>query len=59
MKVPVTLGGQPLRALEQFTYDVSAEEVAEGGSFVRRILVGNFRPTDEIDYCIPGRGHDD
>lgn len=59
VKRPVVLGGRRLRALEQFTYDVSAEEMAEGGPFVRRILVGQFRPTDEIDYCIPGRGHDD
>ena len=59
VKRPVVLGGRRLRALEQFTFEVSAEEMDEGGPFVRRILVGQFRPTDEIDYCIPGRGHDD
>ena len=56
VKRPVTLGGQRLRVLDQFTYDVSAEDVPEGGPFVRRILVGQFRPTDQIDYCIPGQG---
>lgn len=59
VKRPVTLGARRLGALEQFTYDVTAEEMPEGGPFVRRILVGQFRPTDETDYCIPGRGDDD
>lgn len=59
VKRPITIGGRSLQPLEQFTYDVSAEELAEGGDFVRRILVGRFSPTDDIDYCIPGRGHDD
>lgn len=59
VKKPVTIGGRALQPLEQFTYDVSAEEMDEGGQFVRRILVGRFSPTDEIDYCIPGAGHDD
>lgn len=58
VKRPVVLGGRSLASLEQFTYDVSAEETSEGGPFVRRILVGQFRPADEIDYCIPGQGHD-
>lgn len=59
VKRSVVLGGRRLGPLEQFTYDVSAEEMAEGGPFVRRILVGRFRPTDDVDYCIPGRGHGD
>lgn len=58
VKRPVTIGGRTLRPLEQFTFDVSAEEMAEGGEFVRRILVGRFSPTDDVDYCIPGAGHD-
>lgn len=58
-KRPVVVGGQSLRTMEQFTYDVSAERMAEGGPFVRRIYVGQFRPTDDVDYCIPGEGHDD
>ena len=59
VKRPVVLGGQRLGTLEQFTFDVSAEEIAEGGQFVRRILTGRFRPTDDVDYCIPGQGHDE
>ena len=59
VKQPVTIGGRTLQPLEQFTFDVSAEEMAEGGQFVRRILVGRFSPTNAIDYCIPGAGHDD
>jgi len=58
VKRAVILGGRSLGALEQFTYDVSAEEMAEGGPFVRRIFVGQFRPTDEVDYCIPGQDDD-
>ncbi len=50
---PVTIGGRSLRAGEQFTYDVSAEEMAEGGAFKRELLVGPFHPTTEVDYCDP------
>lgn len=50
---PVTIAGRTLRAGEQFTYDVSAEEMAEGGSFKRELVVGPFHPTSEIDYCDP------
>jgi len=59
VKRPVTIGGRALEPLEQFTFDVSAEELGEGGEFVRRILVGRFSPTEEVDYCLPGQGHDD
>lgn len=59
-KRAVTIGGTRLRPLQQFTYDVSAEEIPEGGEFERQILIGNFTPTNEIDYCDPRRGgHDD
>ncbi len=54
---PLVLGGRPMRVLEQFAYDVSGEEMEEGGPFVRRIVVGDFRPTTEVDYCLPGSGH--
>lgn len=50
---PVRIIGQRLRVLQQFTYDVSAEEMEEGGPFVRRLLLGVFSPTDEVDYCLP------
>ena len=50
---PVTIGGQQLRALQEFTFDVSAEEMGEGGEFTRRLLLGPFHPTTRIDYCDP------
>lgn len=53
---PVTIGGVRIESRQQFTYDVSAEKMAEGGPFVRRILLGDFSPTSELDYC-DGEGH--
>jgi hypothetical protein len=50
---PVIIAGQRMRSMQQFTFDVSAEEMAEGGEFVRRLLPGPFHPTDEVDYCDP------
>ncbi len=53
---PCTIGGHRLRTMQQFTFDVSAEEATEGGPFVRRILVESFAPTSDIDYCNPDEG---
>ena len=50
------IGGRNLRVMEQFAYDVSAEEIAEGGEFARRIEVGPFMPTSTVDYCDPRAG---
>lgn len=55
----VRIGDKRLRAGEQFTFDVSAEEVPEGGEFKAEILVADFSPTDDIDYCLPGEGRHD
>ena len=57
----VTIDGKLLSPPHQFTFDVSAEELAETGTFVRRILLGPFTPTVEVDYCDPASGghHDD
>ena len=52
----MTIGGRQLAVPQQFTLDVSAEELAEGGPFVRRVLVGPFRDTDDVDYCDPEAG---
>ena len=52
----VTIGGKFLRRGQQFTSDISAEEIPEGGKFKREILIGDFKPTDKIDYCLPGEG---
>lgn len=57
---PVTIGGQRIRRGQTFTFDVSAEEMADGGDFKREILIANFSPTTQIDYCNPEEGgHDD
>ncbi|MFF5206461.1 hypothetical protein [Streptosporangium sp. NPDC000396] len=54
---PVIIGGTTLRAMQQFTYEVSAEDVPKGGKFKREIIVANFRPTREINYCDPDGLH--
>jgi hypothetical protein len=57
---PFKIGGKRLSVPQQFTFDVSGEELAEGGAFVRRIVLGPFTPTTEADYCDPdGGGHHD
>lgn len=53
---PVTIAGQRLRPMQEFTFDVSAEEMADGGQFTRRLLPGPFHPTTRIDYCDPAAG---
>jgi len=50
---PVRLAGQRWQPLQQFTLDVSAEEMPETGAFVRRLLPGPFHPSSEVDYCDP------
>ena len=55
---PVTIAGQRLRPMQQFTYDVSAEEIAGGGQFTRRLLPGPFHPTSKVDYCDPSADDD-
>jgi hypothetical protein len=52
---PVIIAGQPLRPMQEFTLDASAEEVPEGGPFTRRLLAGPFHSTSEVDYCDPER----
>lgn len=56
VRQPVRIAGQRLRPMQQFTFDVSAEGVVEGGQFKRELLLGNFQPTNEIDYCDPRGG---
>jgi hypothetical protein len=53
---PVVIGGRRLAVPQQFTLDISGEKLAEGGQFVRRVLVGPFRTTTEVDYCDPSDG---
>lgn len=60
VKRPLRLAGRRLRVMEQFALDVSAEEMAENGTFVRRLVTGPFSPTTKVDYCDPeAGGHDD
>ena len=55
---PVRIARKRLHVMEQFVFDVSAEELAEGGKFVRRIVRGPFHDTKQIDYCDPNaKGH--
>jgi hypothetical protein len=53
---PVVIDGRRLRAGEEFAFDVSAEELAEGGAFKRELVLGPFHPTSEVDYCDPTTG---
>lgn len=50
---PVTIARRRLATGDRFTFDVSAEERAEGGAFTRELYVGEFHITDEVDYCDP------
>ena len=52
----VRIGGRPLSAAQQFTFDVSGEMVPAGGAFVRQILTGPFHVTNDIEYY--GHGSD-
>lgn len=54
----VTINGRRLRAGQQFTYEVDADEVPKGGAFIRRLIVGRFSPTDEVEYCDPDGEHE-
>jgi hypothetical protein len=47
---PVTIAGKHLRTLEQFTFDVSAEPLANGGKFRRRVLRGPFEGPATMDF---------
>jgi len=56
VRQPVTIAGQHLRPMQEFTFDVSAEEMGKGGEFTRQLLLGPFHPTTRIDYCDPSDG---
>jgi hypothetical protein len=45
----VTLGGTALKPMQRFVYDVGAADRTE--EFRRRILVGNFQETGELQYA--------
>lgn len=52
---PVVISGKYLHQLEKFVLDVSAEDLAKGGTFRREILVGKFHPTDKAGGHDPAR----
>jgi hypothetical protein len=56
VRQPVAIAGRRLRPMQEITFDVSAEEMADGGEFTRRLLLGPFHPTSKIDYCDPAGG---
>ncbi|WP_019501313.1 hypothetical protein [Pseudanabaena sp. PCC 6802] len=57
VKRAVTIHHQQLQPGQEFTLDISAMTVAQGGTFKRKLLVGSFQPTDEI--CISQSTHRD
>ncbi len=42
--------------MQEFTLDVSAEEMPGGGPFTRWLLTGPFHPSSKVDYCDPSEG---
>lgn len=50
---PVTINGQRLRALEQFTLEVSAAGINQGEDFKRELVLGTFQPTTKVEYYNP------
>ncbi len=46
-----TIAATRLRQGQQFAFEVSAEEISSGGPFKRELLLGDFSPTDHVDYC--------
>lgn len=50
----VWLGGRWLAPISQFSLDISAEAMETGGPFRREVVLGPFRSTSEVDYCLPG-----
>lgn len=59
VRMPVVIAGKQLRAMQQFAYEASAEDVPRGGRFKRELIVATFYPTDEVDYCDPDGLHGD
>ena len=49
----VNIGGKHLQRGQRFTFDVSAEGMESGEPFRREILIGDFKPTEDVDYCLP------
>jgi hypothetical protein len=50
IRARVKINGKRPGVAQQRTFEVSADEVDSGGQFVRRILIGPFEATTEVDY---------
>lgn len=48
---PVRIGGRRLRPNQQFTLELGYRTDAQAGAFQRRVIVGPFHSTDEVEYC--------
>jgi hypothetical protein len=57
VKKTVVLGRRRLQPGQDFTYEVSAEEILDNGRFIRQIVTGPFHPTSQIEYDDPGDDH--
>jgi hypothetical protein len=47
---PVVIAGQSLTPIQQFAFDVSAEPMMEGKGLVRRLIIGPFHASSQVDY---------
>jgi hypothetical protein len=54
---PVRIGGLSLLVLQQFTLEVAADDMPRGLPFRRGLLLGPFRPTEQVEYCDPDGQH--
>ena len=54
---PVRIAGRSLKVLQQFTMQAAADDVLRGGIFQRGLVIGPFRPTNEVEYCDPDGLH--
>lgn len=57
-KRPVVLGGQPLKTMQEFVFDVTAEGMNLGEQFKRHIKAGAFQTTTEFEYGDPNEPPD-
>jgi hypothetical protein len=47
---PVRIGGRRLRPNQQFTLELGYRTDAHAGAFRRRVIIGPFHSTDEVEY---------
>ena len=47
---PVTIAGRAMQPMQEFAFDVSAEDMAGGGEFIRRLVPGPFHSSNLADH---------